>query len=565
MDYSDLSSETQLFLNKAMDIYSVIKDRKISRVVNTFIDKEFYDFTKLDKKVLSLFIAGFLVDGYLKKLFSEYDDIKLSDLLKFIGINESDIVPLAEENYESYYDENFKAEIIRLVTEERKYKEVNSITPEVIVNLLDSSSISGTDILYYFSKTYKINSGGIFLSDHPMFKTLDIHNNTQGSISEKKESGRRTSSSTQSGFSQLIAAMLEEMDSVQNPQKKTHSPQESHKLGDNVWELLDEIKGKFIGQEAAAEGLFYNIVNNQSLAEMENVPDGQRSIIFIDGPTGTGKTAIAREITENLGVPFVATAMTKYSSAGYVGGDLKDILKDLYKKTNGNLALAERGIVVLDEIDKIAMEGKEDLQMKGSVQDDLLDFLGGGKYVISKSTSLLDTSTVEFDTSKLTFICLGALTDLRKRKTRVKSPIGFVQNNQVSEIRDYSITPQDLISIGLDDELVGRFNTYIHTKEYSKEDLERILRESTISPIIGFRKWAESYGKQVTIDEDVYGLIAQQAYELNLGARALQTVVNNIRTTFLSKVLRGPGDTIHLDAEAVMEARHQMIDRKGRG
>ena len=120
------------------------------------------------------------------------------------------------------------------------------------------------------------------------------------------------------------------------------------------------------------------------------------------------------------------------------------------------------------------------------------------------------------------------------------------------------------MSIGLERELVGRFNTYLHTEDYSKEALERILRESTISPLSGFKKWIESHGKQFTMDDDVYAIIAEQAYELNTGARSLQTIMNNIRTKYIKEVLRGTSDTIHLDSETVIQTNNQTVHRRGR-
>ena len=173
-----------------------------------------------------------------------------------------------------------------------------------------------------------------------------------------------------------------------------------------------------------------------------------------------------------------------------------------------DLEKAQRGIIVFDEFDKIAYSRSGGLEMKKAVQQQLLDFLGGGKYNIRVGNSIFDMNEVEFDTSKLTFVCLGALTDLRSKKTEIKQTIGFGQTTQSSEEQYYSITPQDLMSIGLERELVGRFNTYLHTDDYSKESLKKILKESTISPLIGFKKWIESRGKQLVIGDDVYDLIA---------------------------------------------------------
>lgn len=559
MNYSDLSQETQLFLNKAMDIYLIIKDKNINKVVKDIIGTKNYEFTKLDKKVLALFIAGFLIDGNLKEIFSQYDDIKLDNLFDFIDIKERKIKSTENEKYEELFDKNFKLDLIGIIKERNFGKEINFITPEVIVSSLQFISLSGSYILDYFAKEYDVSRSFLGFNEHPIFNALENYTLIDGSVS-KKDSPKRNNI----GLGSSLFATSPLKKGSPKPLPQTQKQQKTTKFDDSVWLLLDEIQKKFIGQEAAAEGLFYNIVNNQQMAEMEDIPDGQRSIIFIDGPTGTGKTAITREITEKLGIPFTSSSVTNYSSTGYVGGDITDVLKELYRKADGDLEKAQRGIIVFDEFDKIAYSRSGGLEMKKAVQQQLLDFLGGGKYNIRVGNSIFDMNEIEFDTSKLTFVCLGALTDLRSKKTEIKQTIGFGQTTQSSEEQYYSITPQDLMSIGLERELVGRFNTYLHTDDYSKESLKKILKESTISPLIGFKKWIESRGKRLIIDDDVYDLIAEQAYELNTGARSLQTVMNNIRTPFIKEVLRGTSDTIHLDSETVIKTNGQTMNRKGR-
>lgn len=559
MNYSDLSGETQLFLNKAMDIYSIIKDKSLNRTVKDIIGTKDYEFTKLDKKVLALFIAGLLVEGNLKEIFSQYDDIKLDNLFDFIGIKESDITPIEDEKYEEFFDKNIKLDLVTILKESNRGNTINFVTPEVVISSLQDISLNGSEILEYYKDKYNLKSGGIFISEHPLFRALENYTLIDGSVS-KKDSPKGNNVGL--GSSLFATSPLKKGDL--KPLIQTQKQKKVTKFDDSVWQLLDEIQKKFIGQEVATEGLFYNIVNNQQLAEMEDIPDGQRSIIFIDGPTGTGKTAITREITEKLGIPFISSSVTNYSSTGYVGGDITDVLKELYRKADGDLEKAQRGIIVFDEFDKIAYSRSGGLEMKKAVQQQLLDFLGGGKYNIRVGNSIFDMNEIEFDTSKLTFVCLGALTDLRSKKTETRQIIGFGQTSQSSEEQTYSIIPQDLMSIGLERELVGRFNTYLHTDDYSKESLEKILRESTISPLIGFKKWIEARGKQLVIDEDVYGLIAEQAYELNTGARSLQTVMNNIRTPFIREVLRGTDNTIHLDSETVIKENGQTMNRKGR-
>ena len=372
----------------------------------------------------------------------------------------------------------------------------------------------------------------------------------RSAFNQSFEEKTATLNSTQTSFNYQTAEAKERTEGVMN------NPE-------NIKKMLASIEQKFIGQENAAKLLFFNIIKNQKLASIPNIPSGTRSIMFIDGPSGTGKTAITKDITDNLGLPFVATSITNYSASGYVGGNITDILKELYVKSGGDLSKAERGIVVLDELDKIVNNSSRDLTMKTAVQHQLLDFLGGGKYTIEVDKG----QTVEFDTSKLTFVCLGALTNLRNDKMQMSSsrPIGFnVKYDESTKAKDYSITPEDLIKMGFEKELVGRFNTYVHTKDYSKSDLKKILLESKISPLNGFKTFVSSFGKKLVIDEDAYDLIAEAAYDLNTGARSLQTVVNNLNSHYLEELLVGTEEEIHITFEDVKRINEAAFKEKGR-
>ena len=152
MNYSDLSEETKLFLNKAMDIYAVIKDKEITKEVKTLFEIEDYTFAKYYKKILAIFIAGLLVEGYLKEIFSQYDDIKLDDLLEFIEIQESDIKPIVNEKYEEYFHKNFELDLLTIINEAHPFHEINFMTPELIVCSLEHVTLSGSEILEYYGK-----------------------------------------------------------------------------------------------------------------------------------------------------------------------------------------------------------------------------------------------------------------------------------------------------------------------------------------------------------------------------------------------------------------------------
>ena len=635
MNYNDLNEETKVFLNKAIEIYSVIKNQNIQRNVKLLRDEKEYTFTKLDKKILSLFLAGILVDGDLKNIISDYSNIREDDLFEFIGISKDDIKSI--DNYKESFEKDFKSDVSFLIRRGLcTCNKVNYITPCVIIQALQYHNKVSSEVLEYFAEEYNLLQSKMFYC-HPFFIILGTYNNNNGSVSSllsiqdrldkmnkisefliqldkiennldntpKSDEIKKFKLSIQDRLDKMnkLSEILIQLDKIENNldntpkpdeikkpaetfdnirndriykydiQKNENSnnftvskPNESKNIDDDVWNILDTIKNKFVGQEEVAENLFYNIVNNQRLAELDELIDGQRSIIFLDGPTGTGKTAITREITEKLDIPFISTSIINYSSTGYSGGDITDVLKALYNKAYGNLEKAERGIVVFDEFDKIAYsrKGKAGLEMKRAVQQQLLDFMGSGKYTIKIGNGIYDTKEIEFDTSNLTFVCIGALTDLRLEKTQAKKTMGFNQQNENEESHQYNITPEDLINIGLEKELVGRFNVYFHTNDYSRESLEKILRESTISPLNGFKKWIESNGKKLEFDDDVYGIIADQAYELNSGARSLQTVMNNIRTPLIKEVLRGTDPIIYLDNEIVSKTNIQMMSRKGR-
>jgi len=569
-NYDQFNDETKKYINMVMDLYSTIKDKDIIRRVKHITVIDNYQFTKIDKKILSLFIAGFMVDGNLKEILQEYDDIKLKDLLSFANIELENINKLSTDEYAKFYKQHFQLELVDISKLSKITYDINIISPEVIMWFFAVISVDESDILNYFGNQF--TNKKMWFGKHPLFKALKSYSLINGYISEKniglyrKHYSNINLNRPEQRQSDYILKQLQEQNKfIIKPNKQPKKTQSTIDFdSDSIWELLDEIQKKFIGQEQVTEELFYNIVNNQQLAQMEKVPDGQRSIIFLDGPSGTGKTAITREITEKLGIPFTATSITNYSATGYKGGDITDVLTELYKKANGDMEKAQRGIVVFDEFDKIAYSRVGGLEMKRAVQQQLLNFLGGGKYKIVTGNNLFDMKEEEFDTSKLTFVCLGALTDLRTQKTQIQQPIGFGLANQQTEQLDYTITPQDLMGIGLEKELVGRFNTYLHTNDYNRESLVKILKESTINPLIGFRQWIESRGKVLEVDDSVYDIIADQAYELNTGARSLQTVMNNIRTPFIKEVLRGTNPTIHLDEKTVLQIAGQTMNRKGR-
>ena len=562
--YENSDEETKEYLNKAMDIYATIKDKEIRKKVIFLRTNKIYTFAKLDKKILSLFIASFYSSN-LSEILEEYDDLKLSDLFDFIDTKVEDIKQLDMDKYNEFYDKNIKLELMSIIKEKETFYNIKTLTKETIFFSLegDGASIISSDIMNFFGQSYGIKE--IWFCNHPIFKSIKNYAKEKGLLQEKNYQDRKvTLYNYNNNYDKIIKEILEKY--YLTPEKSSLTKEEKIDLeSEELWTILDDIKVKFIGQERTVEDLFYNIVNNQDIANTNDTSDEERSIIFLDGPTGTGKTAITREITIKLDIPFTATSIVNYSATGYVGGDITDTLKQLYKKTNGDLQKAERGIIVFDEFDKISYNSQNNsLEMKKAVQQQLLDFMGGGNYEFVVGDNPFNRRKITFDTSKLTFICLATLTDLRDKKTNNKPLIGFGDREEVKVNESYTITPEDLIDLGFERELVGRFNVYLHTDEYSKESLLRILKESTISPLIGFKRWINSRNKKLIIEDGVYETIAESAYDLNTGARSLQTVMNNIRTPFLKEVLRGKEETIYLDVDTVKKITEETVKRKVR-
>lgn len=330
----------------------------------------------------------------------------------------------------------------------------------------------------------------------------------------------------------------------------------------DIKSIIGQIENKIVGQEEAIKTLVSNIYYNQVLIDElnknnsldESELDSRKVSILLDGETGTGKTAIAKEIASKLNLPIEIVNANSFSETGYVGPTITDILTNLLKKTNGNLELAERGIVVLDEIDKIAKNqnviGRD---MKQGVQEELLSFVGGGKYSLSGGNPF--SPKIEFNTSKLTFIMSGAFTSLKDKKIKeAKSKnIGFSGTDAIDG-KTYTITPQDYIDYGLMREFFGRIKVLTFTKSYSKEDLKTILLKSEISPLKNFEKTTKMFGYSGIICNDEFiDKIVEEAYDMKTGARSLQTIMSEIQNKMLTDlILQNQKDEfIELDEEAI--------------
>ena len=297
-----------------------------------------------------------------------------------------------------------------------------------------------------------------------------------------------------------------------------------------------------IGQETAKRYLSVAVYNHyKRLNQSRNdVIDIEKSNIIIVGPTGTGKTLLAKTIARMLKVPFAIVDATVLTEAGYVGEDIESLLTRLLAACDYNVAEAERGIVFIDEIDKIARKGDNpsitrDVSGEG-VQQGLLKLLEGSVVNVPPQGGRKhpEQKMIAVDTKNILFICGGAFEGIeRKIAQRLNTHVvGYGAGNHVSKTdREkllHFVAPQDLRSYGLIPEIVGRLPILTNLEPLDREALLRILTEPKNAIVRQYKKLLEMDGVELIIEDDVLGFIVDKAIEYKLGARGLRSLFETI-------------------------------------
>ena len=346
--------------------------------------------------------------------------------------------------------------------------------------------------------------------------------------------------------------LLNDLEENQNSEKnkaKIVSPKE-------IKAILDDY---VIGQEEAKKILavavynHYKRIYNEDVMKDKDDVEIQKSNILLLGPTGCGKTLLASTLAKILQVPFAIADATTLTEAGYVGEDVENILLKLIQAADGDIAKAERGIVYIDEIDKITRKSENpsitrDVSGEG-VQQALLKIIEGTVASVPPQGGRKHPhqEMLQINTSNILFICGGAfegLENIIKDRTGKKS-IGFgskiESNKEISKYKVFEeLLPQDLLKFGLIPEFIGRLPVVATLKELDKDALAKILVEPKNSLVKQYKKLFEIDNVELQFEDEAIFAIVDKAVERKTGARGLRSIIEEIMTDIMFEIPSNP-------------------------
>lgn len=322
------------------------------------------------------------------------------------------------------------------------------------------------------------------------------------------------------------------------------------KVESSLSELLDPTKIKdyldqhIIGQDNAKITVAVGVVNHFKRILLKPDVELEKSNILIYGPSGSGKTLLAKMIAKYLSIPFVIADATTLTEAGYVGDDVESLISRLLSEADNDVERCEKGIVFIDEIDKISRKSENpsvprDVSGEG-VQQALLKLVEGTKCRVGVSGSKKHPSLeqIEVDTSNILFIAGGAFSSIDDIVTRRQknTGIGFGYAIKTDTVDRSQAEPEDFVKFGMIPEFTGRFPVVTYTDSLSSDDLVRILKEPKNNLIKQMQFYFKVDGVQLEFTEGAIKKIADHAVKLGTGARGLKAILEKILNPYMFSV-----------------------------
>lgn len=340
-------------------------------------------------------------------------------------------------------------------------------------------------------------------------------------------------------------------------------------------EIVNELNKKVIGQDEAKKALsVHAYLHCLRINGNKDIPF--RSNILMIGPTGVGKTYLVKTLAEILGLPFSRADVTTLTETGYVGDDVEVVLYNLYRKANGDLEKAQYGIVFLDEVDKIAKaephQSTTGNPSDKAVQEALLSMMNGEDIRVPEfgdRRMMHSSDGIIMNTKNILFIFGGAfvgLDDIIKMRLKGESGLGFGSNailnkNKLQKDKILSqVDVKDVEKYGMIPEFIGRIPIIVTLNELTKENLKDILMKSSESPIKKYTDFFKSIGKNLILDEDAINYIADKSLSMNMGARALKSIVETAMVNILFNLDGIKGNSLTLTRSDIEE----VFDKKER-
>lgn len=405
--------------------------------------------------------------------------------------------------------------------------------------------ISGNNLGIYASIINKNENEGdfVFIYDN-LDKAIDENEKSVDFVQIRKNKIEKTAKyylrhDTGDGLTQLVNNdLIDFLEKDYNKNESEFDEKEFKKITD-ISTMYSSIKKTIISQDEQIMQILTAIFKNQKVIESDfdiDLVAKLKENILIYGSTGTGKTEILKRIAKLYSVPIVIEDATSLSETGYQGRKITDMLDDLCLAANGNIQLAEKGILVIDEFDKLA-EKQNDNQShvsRSGVQRSLLKLLDGTLFYFDNKI---------FDTSKLTVVGIGAFT-------------GITNGDDYKQL-----TTEDFMKYGIMRELIGRFSKTIAMNSLKKEDIIKILKNSDFSPLNTYKKMFEMLQVQFEFNDEFIEYIADLAIEKKSGARSLKTVFDESISSALFRIFAGEYSGISLIKPASENSKPYILTK----